>query len=238
MKQYKKGQKIGRLKVVSVRKDNRPKKNGHKCSKPLTLLDCICDCGNLITITASDTRGKRNCGCRYGNTKYIKLNRKLYTTWRSMKNRCFWVDCPNYNDYGGRGITVCVGMKDFETYQKVVGEPPSKKHSVDRIDNNMHYSCGECSECIKNGWGNNVKWSTRKEQNSNKRNNIFVQIDNVIFTLKEACKIKNLPYKQIHERIVRGGWDINVAINTPINKFNRYKSFRNETSYRKKHRNI
>lgn len=155
-----------------------------------------------------------------------------------MKVRCFWEECPNYHSYGGRGITVCEGMLDFNVYQKIVGKPPSKKHSVDRIDNDMNYSCGECKQCKQNGWLKNVRWATPKVQNSNKRNNIIVEVDGLPFTLKEACLIKGLPYRQIHERIVRGGWDKNIAINTPINKFNRYKQNRNETTYRKKHRNI
>lgn len=235
---FKEGDVVGRLTIIEISQEWRTKKNGHKAGKPANVLKCKCDCGNIIFIDQQHIHGKRNCGCRYGNTRYIGANKRLYTTWRSMKSRCFWEDCPNYNNYGGRGITVCEGMLDFNKYQLVVGEPPSKKHSVDRIDNDMNYSCGECGQCKVNGWLKNVRWATSKVQAGNKRNNILVEVNGESMALREACLIKGLPYKQIHERIVRGGWDKQVAINTPINKFYRYKQNRNDTSYRKKHRQV
>lgn len=45
----------------------------------------------------------------------------------------------------------------------------SNELSIDRIDNNGHYSCGKCDECIKNGWKKNCRWATQREQNLNKK---------------------------------------------------------------------
>lgn len=232
MKKYifEEGQKFGKLLITGVAQEWRTKKNGHKASKPVNIITCLCDCGSIVTFQQECFHGKRTCGCVYGNSRYGIYNKRLYTTWRSMKSRCFWEECPNYFNYGGRGITVCEGMLDFNKYQLIVGEPPSKKHSVDRIDNNGNYSCGECNQCKQNKWGKNVRWATPKEQGSNKRNNHMVKVDGIIVTLKEACRIKGLPYKQVHERVKRGKWDIEIAINTPVIKGTniRYKKLIND----------
>lgn len=81
----------------------------------------------------------------------------LYRTWSNMLSRCTNPNTPNYKDYGGRGITVCPRWFHFKNFAHDVGQKPSKAHSLDRIDNDKGYSPANC------------KWSTRKEQNSNKR---------------------------------------------------------------------
>ena len=52
-----------------------------------------------------------------------------------------------------------------------MGRKPSPDHSIDRINNNMHYSCGHCEECLENGWAANCRWATAKENSNNKRSN-------------------------------------------------------------------
>lgn len=81
----------------------------------------------------------------------------LYTTWSNMLSRCTNPNTPNYENYGGRGITVCPRWFHFKNFAHDVGQKPSKAHSLDRIDNDKGYSPANC------------KWSTRKEQNLNKR---------------------------------------------------------------------
>ena len=77
----------------------------------------------------------------------------------NAKRRCTNVNCPQYADYGGRGIKFAfesaVSMADWIIAN--IGYPPSPAHSLARIDNNRHYERG------------NLRWATRAEQNSNKR---------------------------------------------------------------------
>lgn len=88
-------------------------------------------------------------------------NKKHYhrQIWRAMKSRCYNPkNMKDYKNWGGRGIQICdEWLNDFEEFKKYVGERPTPKHTIDRIDNEGNYEPG------------NVKWSTRTEQNNNKR---------------------------------------------------------------------
>lgn len=77
--------------------------------------------------------------------------------WRDILQRCNNSKNRAYKNYGDRGIKVL--YKNFEDFLKDVGKRPSPKHSIDRIDNNGNYALG------------NVRWSTMKEQQNNRRNN-------------------------------------------------------------------
>lgn len=103
--------------------------------------------------------------------KHGATNTVEYHCWVSMKNRCYIPTHPRFKDWGGRGIKVCGHWRN--SYVKFIfdlGLKPSPELSLDRIDNNMHYSCGHCDECVGNGWTLNCRWATVKEQAVNRRN--------------------------------------------------------------------
>jgi hypothetical protein len=80
-----------------------------------------------------------------------------YRAWDSMIQRCTNPNRHQYEDYGGRGITICPQWFTYEVFLKDVGRKPSPEYTLDRIRNNEGYYPG------------NVKWSTRKEQRVNRR---------------------------------------------------------------------
>lgn len=81
--------------------------------------------------------------------------------WYSIIDRCLNPDSIHYKNYGARGITVCQEwVDDPEAFVRYMGPRPSDLHSVDRIENDKGYEPG------------NVKWSTRIEQNLNRRGTI------------------------------------------------------------------
>lgn len=98
----------------------------------------------------------------------------LYMTYKCMKSRCYSISNPNYDNWGGRGIKVCqhwLGLEGFPNWKNDMGERPSSRYSIDRIDNDMNYSCGHCSECVAEGWEANCRWATKNEQAVNRRDN-------------------------------------------------------------------
>lgn len=108
-----------------------------------------------------------------------------YNRFHRIRQRCFNPNDAGYNDYGGRGITICDGWALFENFQADIGPRPSSNYSIDRIDNDGHYSCGKCQQCISNGWPLNLRWATPKQQSNNTRRNVRLTKGNKTLTLTE-----------------------------------------------------
>jgi hypothetical protein len=70
-----------------------------------------------------------------------------YSVWCDMRRRCQNPRNKSYADYGGRGIKVCKRWQQFENFLADMGERPSDKHEIDRLNGNDDYKPG------------NVRWS-------------------------------------------------------------------------------
>ena len=163
------GQRFGRLVVTDV---IGLKKNGTRRWL------CRCDCGNShsahpCNITSGDIR---SCGCllseriREMATKHGGRYTPEYSTWINMKTRCYNRNFKQWKDWGGRGIRICIGWLDFQTFISDMGRKPTPRHTIERVNNDGNYSCGQCDECRFEGWPKNCIWETRQKQNLNKRN--------------------------------------------------------------------
>lgn len=84
-----------------------------------------------------------------------------YVSWRNMLKRCLNPKDDAYDNYGGRGITVCERWRSsYEAFLKDVGRRPDPRpyrYTLDRKEVNGNYEPG------------NVRWATPAEQNENKR---------------------------------------------------------------------
>ncbi len=75
-----------------------------------------------------------------------------------MIQRCEDTNVPVYQNYGGRGITVCPRWRDsFQAFFDDMGKRPSLRHSLDRTNNDGHYEPTNC------------QWATAKQQANNRR---------------------------------------------------------------------
>ncbi|NBS69841.1 hypothetical protein EBT31_13150 [bacterium] len=99
-----------------------------------------------------------------------------------MRKRCLSESDSYWHRYGGRGIKVCMQWSNFWQFLADVGERPSLKHTLDRIDNDGHYEPG------------NVRWATRKEQANNRATNRMVVINGQRMTLMQAAELLQIPF--------------------------------------------
>lgn len=76
---------------------------------------------------------------KHGHTKT-----RAYRIWIDIKSRCFRKTCAAYKLYGAVGITMHPKWLAFEQFYKDMGEPPSTRHQIDRIDNSRGYEPSNC----------------------------------------------------------------------------------------------
>ncbi len=134
-----------------------------------------------------------------------KKQTKSYRTWAHIKERCENPNCKAFNDYGGRGIKLCDDWHDFENFYKCMGEPPSAKHTIERIDNNG------------NSEPDNCKWATMKEQHNNTRFNHFLEFNGKRNTVAQWGEITGINASTIHTRI-RKGWSVERTLTQKVRR--------------------
>lgn len=151
------------------------------------------------TIEGCDNACKQNGLCnKHDCAKRAKLNphRQRY---RHMMARCFDTNHPQYHDWGGRGITVCSEWVEsylaYCAYIDSLDKPSPLHNSIDRINNDGNYEPG------------NLKWSTKQEQNANKR----------VYANNKSG------YRGVHYHAGHGKWVVSFRINGKVHNYGEYK---------------
>jgi len=162
---------------------------------------CECNCGGADLYIASRVRRGRVTMCRICAAKSAGLKNKThgmrnsseYRIWGGIKTRCTNKNSPDYDRYGGRGVTMCdEWLGNFEAFLNHLGPRPSKQHSIDRIDNDKGYEPG------------NVRWATTKEQARNRRNSTYVTDGMRVLHIIDVANELGITRGAAHLRLKRG----------------------------------
>lgn len=132
---------------------------------------------------------------------------RLYRSWTGMRSRCNDPNCPDYRNYGGRGITVCDEWNEyFITFAEwAIDNGYRDGLTIDRIDNDKGYYPGNC------------RWVDRLAQNNNRRDNRKLTLNGVTHNLSQWARITGLKENCIRERL-RRGWSEEDALTKPVKK--------------------
>ena len=119
----------------------------------------------------------------------------LYNAWQNMIKRCDKPSCKSYKYYGGRGIKVCKRWYGFVNFHADMGDRPTPKHTLDRINNNGDYKPSNC------------RWVTQAQQNLNTRRSVFISYKGVTKTMVEWGRETGIKRGTIRARLKRG-WSV------------------------------
>jgi len=170
-----------------------------KRSKPRWV--CLCSCGEESLVcsyrlgkglsTRCNSCAKKASGVSQRTATHYH-SRKVHGAWSSMKNRCKNPNYNGYSNYGGRGISYCDRWESFDVFIEDMGEPPTKGHSLDRIDCNGNYSKENC------------RWADSVTQSNNRTNNVKFEFDGRERTLAQWASEYGIDYEVLRARYHRG----------------------------------
>jgi hypothetical protein len=136
-----------------------------------------CSCGKEFRAAISDIKRKSttSCGC-YRKTFRLKhgmSNEKIYNTWQAMIRRCYDESFNGYENYGGRGITVCERWRDSLNFINDMSETWEHGLSIDRIDVNGNYEPSNCRWATKAVQARNIRVSRKNNTSGYKGVSFF-----------------------------------------------------------------
>lgn len=138
---------------------------------------------------------------------------KISRTYAGIIDRCYNPSHNSYEDYGGRGITVCKewiespgAFFDWCSEQNI----NTQGLQLDRTDNSKGYSPDNC------------KFVTPKDNMRNRRStrriNAWGESKTMVEWTEDSRSTPGLQWKTLRDRVGRG-WDAELAISKPVQGF-------------------
>lgn len=171
---------------------------------------CRCACGvERVVLTGGLRSGStKSCGClkrdvlrKHGHG--VLDRSPEYQAWAHMRGRCLNPRIKNFARYGGRGISICERWNEFANFLADMGPRPSRGHSLDRINNDGHYTPENC------------RWATRHQQTRNTSRNVMWTQGGVTRCLADWARDFGINIATVHARL-RTGWTVEEALTTPV----------------------
>lgn len=179
-----------------------------------SVYQCLCDCGVTTNVSGCNLTGShptKSCGCL--NEEAIKTRalasrthgrsgEPVFKIWCNVVARGTGVEQPS--KYFDRGIRVCDRWLKFENFYADMGDRP-EGCSIDRIDNEGHYSPENC------------RWATPTQQARNRRTTFRILVDGEMVALSDVAEQIGISRSTLHQRITTLGWPVERAISEPVN---------------------
>ncbi len=177
----------------------------YKCGTVETRWICRCDCGEETEVSRGHLKsGKvKTCGCSKGmRTQKIKHSleindsdlKRLRSIRGNMIERCYNSNNKSFSNYGGRGIEVCKEWIEsplaFCIWAKNNGYRSDL--TIDRINVNGNYE------------PNNCRWISNFDQQSNRRNNVYIECAGEKHTIAQWSRITGLDEGTIRRKNKKG----------------------------------
>lgn len=160
---------------------------------------CRCrKCGNIYEVHGSNLRSGKTTGCLKCRgdklAKHHMSGKRIYCIWRHIKDRCQNSNSDCFQNYGGRGVSVCEEWDNSFSafYEWSITHGYKENLTIDRIDVNGNYTPENC------------RWCSMKEQLQNQRRTIRVTYKGMTASLKHVCDTFGLNYGTIQSRMKLG----------------------------------
>lgn len=166
---------------------------------------CKCDCGaeRLVRANGLTSGRSQSCGClhREAVSRHGWYGTPTHKSWESMLQRCTNSNSPDYQNYGGRGISVHPEWLIFESFFSDMGERPAGL-TLDRINTDGPYEKQNC------------RWATRRRQQRNRRITEMLTIDGITKPLNDWAEEAGHTAKNLRWRLAKG-WSFERALGSP-----------------------
>jgi hypothetical protein len=176
---------------------------------------CKCDCGNIKTIRLSHLIRLRikSCGCI--NPPIKNYHKRLYGTWRGMRNRCNLDTYIQPQYYKDKGITVCDEWNTYNVFAEwALNNGWKDGLTIDRIESNKGY------------YPENCRFVTQFENNLNRVNTKYVIYKGEKIAFYALLKNKGLfRYRFAITGRLNRGYSIERAISQPIRTGNYHRKY-------------
>ena len=131
------------------------------------------ECKQEVMRNLSAGKKQKSCGCVTGkliaeaNSKHGESKTRLYIIWNGIIGRCFNPKNFSYENYGGRGITICPEWTEsyivFRDWSLSNGYKENLQ--INRIKNDGNYEPSNC------------EWTTRIKNMRSRRNNVIKNME-------------------------------------------------------------
>lgn len=181
---------------------------------------CECECGNMTAIepTFWENGTVKSCGC-YSSSLKVEHSEELdriRRIYNGMMQRCYNKNSDAYDNYGGRGITICtewlMDREKFISWSLYNGY--AENLTIDRINVNGNYEPSNCRWADRVTQANNRRpsseWKKRKPRKLK-----TLTIDGETKTVREWYEIFDTSEPAVRYRMNKLGMTLEQALKSP-----------------------